>query len=300
MHSVGVSKLAEQYSAARDINEHDSRILIAAGLLHDVGHGPLSHTLESIFDQEFGVNHHSMTQDILFGAPKFGSEILDIFNKYSVDLEETVAMINGKHDGEHSFLFSSQINLDTLEGITRCKAFAVPHTAIKSASQIIERLSFGTETTTSDFDDFWVLKHEIYEHVINGNIGLILDAVAQAYMRQSIDQFSASDFTLTETTLRKKHPSLFKLFDLIRQSPAYINPELSDNFSQVELFDQAKRKDACIKSIIPKNLFANTVQMRKRDFYIEKDIPLTSDQEINKRYRQTKEVSEVSLEEIIS
>ena len=68
VHSVGVSKLAEQYSAARDINEHDSRILIAAGLLHDVGHGPLSHTLESIFDQEFGVNHHSMTQR---GGPAF-------------------------------------------------------------------------------------------------------------------------------------------------------------------------------------------------------------------------------------
>lgn len=48
-HSLGVAFLALNYSKAKDLSEYDSRVLASAGLLHDVGHGPLSHTLEPIF-----------------------------------------------------------------------------------------------------------------------------------------------------------------------------------------------------------------------------------------------------------
>ena len=57
-HSVGVARLALLYAKSRSLSQHDTRVLAVAGLLHDVGHGPLSHTLEPIFKDRFGISHH--------------------------------------------------------------------------------------------------------------------------------------------------------------------------------------------------------------------------------------------------
>ena len=57
-HSLGVAELALLYSDIRGLPRKETRVLAAAGLLHDIGHGPLSHTLEPIFKASFGANHH--------------------------------------------------------------------------------------------------------------------------------------------------------------------------------------------------------------------------------------------------
>ena len=125
-HSIGVAKLAESYAFDVDMEARERRTIVCAALLHDVGHGPLSHTLEPVFEEHFGINHHRTTREIVAGNTRFGSEILEILRAFDVDPEEVLALIDGEHDGAHAFLFSSPINLDTLEGIIRCRAFVGP------------------------------------------------------------------------------------------------------------------------------------------------------------------------------
>lgn len=78
-HSIGVALLAQRFSEVAEISERERLTLVAAGLLHDVGHGPLSHTLEPVFSDYFGIDHHKATQDILRVIHDLGQRFLMSF-----------------------------------------------------------------------------------------------------------------------------------------------------------------------------------------------------------------------------
>lgn len=275
-HSSGVAKLAEIYANRRQLCQHDRNVILCAALLHDVGHGPMSHTLEPVFEEKFGVNHHRTSRDIIRGQTKLGTGIKNILQRHSVDIEEVIAMIDGEADSEHSFLFSSQINLDTLEGITRCRAFLAPRPAFGSSLTVVAKIAKSASLPTSDFDEFWKLKHDVYNLFIHGNIGLVLDSVAQAYMREHIDQFSASDFLKTEKELKREHPYLFFLFNRIVAG------------------------QQSLRDILPRSWLETSIQVKKRCFFVDKAENLINSDSINKRYRQSKQLSSLSIEEILS
>ena len=74
-HSLGVTRLAALYSAEQQLSEHEFRVVCAAALLHDVGHAPLSHSLEPIFYEYFGVEHHRTSEDIICGRVPIGRDV---------------------------------------------------------------------------------------------------------------------------------------------------------------------------------------------------------------------------------
>ena len=57
-HSLGVARLALHYCQERGLSSSERRLVYVAALLHDVGHAPLSHSLEPVFDEIFGLEHH--------------------------------------------------------------------------------------------------------------------------------------------------------------------------------------------------------------------------------------------------
>ena len=56
-HSIGVARLALHYADAVGLSLPERDLIGAAALLHDVGHAPLSHSLEQIFLREFQIDH---------------------------------------------------------------------------------------------------------------------------------------------------------------------------------------------------------------------------------------------------
>ncbi|SMF24362.1 hypothetical protein SAMN02982989_3227 [Xaviernesmea oryzae] len=274
-HSLGVAKLAETYSEHRELKLSDRRLIIAAALLHDVGHGPLSHTLEPVFEAEFGINHHQMGHSIIRGETKLGDGIGRTLRAYSVDPEEVIALIDGKHDGPLNFLFSSQINLDTVEGITRCRAFFGRRTAFGSARALTARLCRSNHLPTSSLDEFWELKHSVYNLFITANVGLVLDSVAQAYMRDNISRFTADDFLTTEDNLRSRHGYIFKIFHMVTARAVELRRELSRTWLDTEL------------------------PVKKRRFFVDENEPLSGVDAINRRYRQSKTTFSIRLGEIL-
>ena len=217
-HSLGVAELALLYADIRGLPKYDARILAAAGLLHDVGHGPLSHTLEPVFKSTFGVDHHEAGRAILYGESALGSEIPEIMAAYGIDLDEVLAMIEGKHEGKHAFLFAGQINLDTIEGISRSRLFAAKATRPFNPKRLVARMAISDEWPTKAADDFWRLKDEVYNVVIHHSEGLLFDGLAQAYMSHEIDRFRPSWFQSTEDQLRQRQPTLFHIFAWARAS----------------------------------------------------------------------------------
>ena len=86
-HSLGVFQLARR--AINHLSELDSRlkknkfILYGAALLHDLGHGPLSHTSEEIFK----INHESWTGKLINSY----QEITTILNRYGTENAKAIA-----------------------------------------------------------------------------------------------------------------------------------------------------------------------------------------------------------------
>ena len=248
-HSAGVARLALLYAKNRDLSRHDTRLLAVAGLLHDVGHGPLSHTLEPIFKSRFGISHHKAGSDIIRGESSFGREIPDLLVRYGLDPDEVNAMIDGTHHGQHAFLFSSPINLDTIDGVTRCRAFVLHKRPEPiSATAIVRAISTADALPTGTFDSFWRLKHDMYNLVIHHRAGLLYDGLAQALVTQDIANFAPCDFLKDEPQLRRRKRALFKFLDRARRLPGTLRKELPDSILSHEI-DAPTRTFSCDQSV---------------------------------------------------
>jgi hypothetical protein len=274
-HSVGVARLADIYAGEAGLSDDRRRLLLCAALLHDLGHGPLSHTLEPVFSEEFGLDHHIVTRRILKGDVSIGDDIQEILSDAGVNLEEVLALIDGEHDGDVGYLFSSQINLDTLEGITRCRAFVARRPAFGMSESIVRKWAQGNAMPEAGFDAFWALKHDVYNLFIGAPRGAVLDAVAQTYMRANKSDFSPEDFFVTESALRRRHP---KLYGYLRM---------------------ASLANGNLNAMIPSEWKRQTVRLKKRAFFVEPNVRLADNTSIDRRYRQSNFMTCATLAELL-
>jgi uncharacterized protein len=278
-HSMGVARLAERFANVRELNAHDRRIFIASGLLHDVGHGPLSHTLEPVFKAEFGITHHLIGRNIVLGRTALGQEIGAAALTYGVDLDEILAMIEGDHSAPHAFLFASPINLDTIEGITRTSLFLSRNRTTLGAGDLVDRIAHSNDLPMRELDAFWTLKHNVYNLFIHAPPGLIFDGLAQAYMTGEIDRFAPRDFLMTEPQLRYREPVLFSIFSWARIARNRVRLRVA------RLGDK---------------LLDFRVMAPVRDFKIRKDIPLRHPTDLWLRYAENKHKRRKSVRQILA
>lgn len=273
-HSVAVAALALQYADAVGLPSSERRIFGAAGLLHDIGHGPLSHTLEPVFREAFGIDHHAAGNRILMGASPWGEDLQDIFARFGVDVEAVIALLDGSYGGAHEYIFSSPINIDTIEAINRCRLFIHDWTATSPAHHTVKALAESGAFPVHEVDAFWELKDQVYVTLIHNRLGQIMDAAAQAYMRQNLSRFSDQDFYRTELTLRRREPGLFAILDAARDSKKLV-------------------------SLIFPDLIEEKIFVTKRRFWIDQSEHIASRDCLHARYHQSKVVQEIEFSELL-
>ena len=210
-HSLGVTRLAINYSRERNLSSTDRRLICAAALLHDIGHAPLSHSLEPAFENMFGLEHHRATEDVIRGRSPIGNEICHILHHYRVDVEHLVAIISGQELAYDGF-FSGPINFDTIEGILRSQAFLRPSPS-NQCPEAVATAALRREDTRDRriVDDFWHSKDWIYRHVINSRAGILADYACQLFMRRNPENIKASDYFGSEDQIFRKLPGLLQL-----------------------------------------------------------------------------------------
>lgn len=124
-HSVGVYEITRQicdtfqrnYPSKGNDGLWDNRerlVALCAGLLHDIGHGPYSHTFEHIF----GTNHEELTAAILT-SPE--TEVNQVLRKVSPDFPQQVASVIQKTYPNQQVvqMISSQIDADRMDYLLR-------------------------------------------------------------------------------------------------------------------------------------------------------------------------------------
>ena len=210
-HSLGVARLALLYCDLKDIRGPERRLVAVAALLHDIGHAPLSHSLEPVFKSAFGIDHHGATEALVTGRVPLGREVHAILRAEGIDVARLVAVIGGREPGHDGF-FAGPINFDTIEGILRTQTYERPAPRLASPETVMAAAARRAgEADRIAVDEFWSYKDLVYRSIINAPSGILADAVCQAFMRRHLAAFSAADVLSTEDVAFRKLPGLRRL-----------------------------------------------------------------------------------------
>lgn len=101
-HSMGAAHIARSMADAVGLDDHEADLVLAAAFLHDVGHGPYSHTLEFLLHRATGQDHMEVTKEIIRGEYSVREdgdpEIPDVLERHDLDPAEVASFITGDCD----------------------------------------------------------------------------------------------------------------------------------------------------------------------------------------------------------
>jgi HD superfamily phosphohydrolase len=130
-HSLGAYYLAYQAAQHLKLNKQELTHVAIAALLHDIGHGPFSHTLESILLDKFGVDHIDLTELLISGKSTIFTDnehdiiptkpVYEILTNESIHPKTIINIIRGTNTQTPylSQLLTSTIDVDQLDYLIR-------------------------------------------------------------------------------------------------------------------------------------------------------------------------------------
>ncbi len=117
-HSLGVYEIVRRiiddvFAGRTEWNDDERLLTLCAALLHDLGHGPFSHSFEKVFD----FDHEEFTRKIILGD----TEVNKVLLKVGKDFPEKVAEVIAKTSEKKLVvsLISSQIDADRMDYLQR-------------------------------------------------------------------------------------------------------------------------------------------------------------------------------------
>ncbi|HLR64326.1 MAG TPA: HD domain-containing protein [Pseudogracilibacillus sp.] len=116
-HSLGVyeivRRIVDKIEHYDTWNKDDRLLCLCAALLHDLGHGPFSHSFEHVFD----LDHEEFTKAIILGETKVNAVLRQVEDGFP---EKVAAVINKTYDNQLVVsLISSQIDADRMDYLLR-------------------------------------------------------------------------------------------------------------------------------------------------------------------------------------
>jgi HD superfamily phosphohydrolase len=110
-HSLGVYHLADEALGHLGIEGQQAERVRAAALLHDVGHGPFSHNLESVIHRHTGKWH-----DDVHGLLEKG-EVARVLADHGLNTDAVADLVAG--DGKLGQLVSGELDVDRMDYLVR-------------------------------------------------------------------------------------------------------------------------------------------------------------------------------------
>ena len=216
-HSLGVYEMARQMIRALfhrqiELEEEERLLILSAALLHDLGHGPFSHSFESVFE----VRHERFTERIIMEdtevhgvlesyKPGFAKKVRDVINKtYPNPL-----VIN---------IISSQLDADRLDYLLRDAYFTgAPYGAIDvdrilRTMRVVNNKIVYKVSGMHAIEDYLMSRYQMYWQVYLHSTGRSFDFVIQKLLyrvRELIEsgyQFKTPIEDLRQLFLKKEPP----------------------------------------------------------------------------------------------
>jgi len=109
-HSLGTMFLADVAARRFGIPEKERMLVVAAGLLHDIGHGPFSHASEPLMEQFLKTTHDDIERIIRLGTGA-------LLQEHSIDPGELCSIVKGNH--RLSGIIHGDLDVDRMDYLLR-------------------------------------------------------------------------------------------------------------------------------------------------------------------------------------
>jgi HD superfamily phosphohydrolase len=154
IHSLGVmltagkifSHLSNYYPEQAD--KDNLQLVRLAGMLHDVGHGPFSHTFEEVLSEKKGVTHENVAS-MLIGK----TELNDLISKVGFNIDEVSSLSIGKNASRSRWfnqIISSYFDADILDYLPRDSFFTGVEYGLIDSERIIDSIVLWEDSLAID------------------------------------------------------------------------------------------------------------------------------------------------------
>ena len=263
-HSLGVyevvRRMLELETFQGQLNDYERLSVLCAALLHDVGHGPFSHSFEHVF----AVSHEDFTRRIILDP---GTEVNQVLTSYHPKLPEDVASIIEKTHPNPLLiqLVSSQIDGDRMDYLLRDSYFTGTSYGNFDMERILRTLRVKNkqivfkESGVQAIEDYILARYhmywQVYYHPTTRSYERLLilifrrirDLYQHGYSFKNpmpyLMPFIAGEDVSVEAYLKMDESCLLYYFSLLEETKDAILSDLCTRFLSRKLFKYRNLKD---------------------------------------------------------
>ncbi|MDX2084686.1 MAG: hypothetical protein SFZ03_04790 [Candidatus Melainabacteria bacterium] len=189
---TGKAMLAETYEET-GISLKD--LLLVSILLHDIGHSPLSHTLEMVLELDVkGLSHdHYWLEKILLEDP----DLQAIWNRYNPQWPHALLDFMGRRGNKHCLasLVSSQLDMDRLDYLLRDSHFLGTNYGLIELDRLLGSIRIAQhpsgqpvvamrEEAIPALEHYLFGRHQAYKMALHS-----LDKASEALLKKTLERF---------------------------------------------------------------------------------------------------------------
>ncbi len=184
-HSLGVYHLAGALADHLGIEVEDKLKVGTAALLHDVGHGPLSHATEAALAPYLRKEHESIIDLLRKG------ELRDVLDKHGLQPSEIQSLVNGNRLGQ---IVNGEIDVDRMDYLIRDAHYTGVAYGIIDHLRLIEKMTLhfgrlvveagGIQAATSLLISRLLMHPSVYYH----HVCRISECMVSSGIRKMIEE----------------------------------------------------------------------------------------------------------------
>ncbi len=226
-HSLGAYHLADLLANNFGLQEEDKMLVCAAALLHDLGHGPLSHATEAALAPYLRTEHESIV-DILKK-----DEIRRVLNKYGLQASDIQSTINGSGLGQ---IVSGEIDVDRMDYLIRDAHYTGVAYGVIDRPRLLQKMTLhqgqlvveagGVQAATS----LLICRLLMYPSVYYHHVCRISERMISAGIRYMIDEGTSASSV--------KGMDDIQLFNSLERSGGYA-AEMASRIKSRKIFKRA-------------------------------------------------------------
>lgn len=172
LHALGTmrlaGKIAESLGREIEVSDEEWQLIRLSGLLHDVGHGPFSHSSERVLSTHLGLSHEDIGEKVIKE-----SSLADEIDAQGYDPRELADLIFGESKEERYVkqIIASQFDADKMDFLLRDSYF----TGVEYGQIDIQRLIQAMEVIEGDIainkkalsalETFMIARYEMFLNV---------------------------------------------------------------------------------------------------------------------------------------
>lgn len=292
-HALGTMHLAgemfESLSEGVDVSDDDWQLIRLAGLLHDVGHGPFSHSSEPVFSKYLGLTHEDLGKKVIEE-----SSLAISISDQGFDPEDVAALVFGEPEKEKYLkqIITSQFDADKMDFLLRDSYFTGVEYGQVDVQRLIQAMDIADgdiaidKKALSALETFMIARYEMflnvyYHHSVRAAEIMLRKAMdhAREFLGlttfDDIEQFLKFDDAHVVSGLRNLDPLEYKGEDRER---AEVAKETFERLSRRELIKAAYEREVHIEDEYVAKLLGDESVRHQKELEIAEKANLDSEE----------------------